>query len=219
MESIDSILLTTPKVLKVNSSLQELANYYLPYKTGFEVECSQASDFNLDSFKNIPNLIECKIDSYEQRFQIPSGLKGLICLYDISIQLKLNSELNPLSGVHYHVDFTDNYDLITDEVITKYKEEILKELDTWDYKGKYNRRDVSRRRCWVRVHGHCKTLEYRIGEMTFDYDLLVKRIIHCNSITRDLKEKLIWGETLNHNPSLLYQENIRKVLNNRTEQI
>lgn len=34
-------------------------------------------------------------------------------------------------------------------------------------------------------------MEIRIGEMTFDYELLFERIRHCNEIVRTLKDALL----------------------------
>src|SRR5690606_2245349 len=83
-------------------------------------------------FRNIPDIISVDNDNWEQRYRIPNGLKGIICLYHISKQLKLNSLLNPKSSVHYHVDCTDCYSEIANIVRKSTNiEYILSELDTW----------------------------------------------------------------------------------------
>lgn len=172
---------------RILSSIDE----YLPYSTGFEIECHMNKDtFDIDKFKDIPNIIEVNCDSSEQRFRIPTGLNGLVCLYEICNQLKKNSLLNPGSGIHYHVDMTDCYDVLTEEVIKDNGEWILTELDTWEYKGTYNSRNCnfSSSHHWLRFQECFKTGEFRIGEMSFDYEVLVKRIIHANKIIRRLKD-------------------------------
>ena len=70
---------------------------------------------------------------------------------------------------------------------------ILTELDKWKYKGTYNPRKCvfSSSRNWVRFKDTLKTMEIRIGEMTFDYELLFERIRHCNEIVKTLKDKLL----------------------------
>jgi hypothetical protein len=127
------------------------------------------------------------IDKYEQRFRIPNGLKGIICLYNISTQLKLNSLLNPHSSIHYHVDCTDCYGDSFSKLIVEYQDWILSELDTWLNKpGEATSRQVG---SWFRING-LQTLEFRLGEMTFDYKILLKRIIHCNSMVTKFKKIL-----------------------------
>lgn len=166
---------------------------YLPYSTGTEIECEWPPHYNSSSFLEIPDLMELKSDKFEQRFRIPNGLKGLVCLFRICEQCKLNLELNDLSGIHHHVDFTELYDLANEMSLGKLKYDLLKEnkdwylkeLDTWDYKGKYNARPN-----WIRWNS-LKTLEFRCANMTFDYNVMVKRIIHANDITRRLKEDLM----------------------------
>lgn len=185
----DSIFENPIPLLNIkNSKLITKINNYLPYSSAFEVECMKKRNFNIESFTSIPDIMAVDCDSCEQRFRIPAGLKGLVCLYNIAEQLVLNSELNPESGIHYHVDCTDIWDYITDDIVDKNAEWILKELDGWS--PEYT--TVSRGVCgkgtllyggWLRFNG-LKTMEFRVGEMTFDYSILARRMIHCNDIRR-----------------------------------
>ena len=175
----------------------ELINSYLPFSSGFEIECNQIENvFDVNNFKAIPDIVHIQCDGYEQRYRIPNGIRGFICLYNICEQLKFNSELNPLSGIHYHIDMTHvvksiqgiNFPL----VISENKDWILNELDSWEYMGTYNKREVSTGGAvWLRFPTYHKTAEFRCGEMSFDYEHLVKRIIHANDIVRRLTEKLL----------------------------
>ena len=156
----------------------------------------------------------------------------MICLYEFSIQLKKYFGLNPESGIHYHTDLTDIYDLdlVNNNLLSKVKEPLLSELDSWEYKGSYNRRDVSFSRCWVRFEKHKKTMEVRIGEMTFDYSLLIKRILHCqylNKLVRSvakgnelqlgiLQKKL---RELNRERESIQIEEVKQVVSNRVIRI
>ena len=188
--SIDTILKTIPLALDVEDKIvQKLALFYFPYSVGFEIETITE---NIRIFDEIPYLIENKSSINELRFRIPNGIKGIQCLFNISIYLKKYAELNPDSGIHYHIDCTDVYDLFTLDFINNHSDYILTELDKWEYKGTYNpRRCVfSGSRNWVRFKDTLKTMEIRIGEMTFDYELLFKRIVHCNEIVRTLKTEL-----------------------------
>ena len=189
--SIDTILKTIPLALDVEDKIvQKLALFYFPYSVGFEIETITE---NIRIFDEIPYLIENKSSISELRFRIPNGIKGIQCLFNISIYLKKYTELNPESGIHYHIDCTDVYDLFTPDFINNHSDYILTELDKWEYKGTYNPRKCvfSSSRNWVRFKDTLKTMEIRIGEMTFDYELLFERIRHCNEIVRTLKDKLL----------------------------
>jgi hypothetical protein len=192
-------------LLKINSKvLLEKIDDILPYSTGFEIECSPRSKYNrteniahkdleyVKAFKSIENIIDVNCDSSEQRFRIPPGLKGLICLQEISKNLIKYCELNPQSGIHYHIDFTDLYEDLSSDFVKKNSVWILKELEEWNYRGSFNTKDCqfNTGTFWVRFQRDFKTMEIRIGEMTFDYKLLLKRILHANEIARKLKSIL-----------------------------
>lgn len=199
---IDKILLKeiqecTPLALLAitDKELINRINNLVPYSTGFEIECNYRQNCYVEeNFRTIPDIMHVYNDSTEQRYRIPNGLKGIICLYNICEQLRINSELNPLSGIHYHVDCTDySMQLLLDENFMKTNEQwILNELSTWKYKGTYNSKGISiphyHTGNWMR--NNTGTLEFRIGEMTFDFKLLLERITHCNEIVRVLKEKI-----------------------------
>lgn len=193
----------------------------LPFSTGFEIECDKLPSFNINDFESIPNILDVNIDNDEQRFRIPSGLKGLQCLYNISIALHKNSNLNLGSGIHYHIDCTSFFDKIEQDILHKNSEGILKELDDWNYKGTYNSRKVSYSmgHCWVRRQIGFNTLEFRIGEMTFNYQKLFLRIVHLNQIIKDLKYSCELNYYHKNDVSALYDKNIYKVLQNRIEKI
>ena len=181
-------------------------NNLLPYSTGIEIECNKSPNFDIDLFRSIPDIIAINCDNSEQRFRIPNGINGMICLYNICQQLKHNSELNFGSGIHYHIDTTGFHDEVVRE-LEKNEESVLKELDSWNYQGNYNKRGISTyvygTGMWVRQQKDFKTLEFRIGEMSFDYNLIIKRIFHCQSIVKNLainagiNDKVIFNETNN----------------------
>jgi len=168
-------------------------NSYLPYSTGFEIECNNSKKYDIENFKRIPDIMHISYDSEEQRYRIPHGVLGIICLYNICQELKYNSELNPSSGIHYHVDLTDCFSHIDENFIKSNEKWILEELDTWEYTGTYNPRScgINSRKNWVNFQSGFKTAEFRIGEMSFDYELIFKRIHHCNLICRKIKELLL----------------------------
>lgn len=218
-----------------SNKVRRIIDNYLPYSIGIEIECNLQRNFKLQAFENIPNILNVNCDSEEQRYRIPNKLEGFICLYNICENLNLYSELNPGSGIHYHIDMTDWFDDLkeNEKVIEKSKEWILLELDSWNYKGSYNNRDIyfSTNHNWVRFQNDFKTAEFRIGEMTFDYSIIVSRIIHCCKIIKKLKadlyqykeskkiyilqrelEKLKETEKIKED---INQDEMKKVINNR----
>lgn len=161
-------------------------NKKLPFSTGFEIECTTQNDTNKSHFADIPYIMDTYI-GHEQKFRISNGIAGLTCLYNISEMCKDRLLLNDESGIHYHVDATTFFNHVTDQDIEENSQWILEELDSWGYTGTYNRRMCGRTKgIWVRFHPTYKTLEFRIGEMTFDYSLMVRRILHLNAIVLKL---------------------------------
>lgn len=176
-----------------NDILINQINNFLPYSVGLEIECNQKDTFNVNRFERIPDIMAVDCDSGEQRFRIPNGIKGMICLFNICKELKINSELNPLSGIHYHIDMTDVFHLVNKEIIAENEAWILDELDTWEDAKDTGQARVCRldSRCYVQFQSQFKTAEIRIGAQSFDYDFIIKRVIHANQIIRKFKEILL----------------------------
>jgi len=226
---IEDVVYSNPQLLLALDNAEEIGLLYLPYSTGIELECHKKETYNEAVFRAIPDIMAVNVDSEEQRYRIPNGLKGLICLYNLCTALTDYSLLNRGSGLHYHVDFTDKPELINSEYLERHKEWILEELDTWNYRGTYNTRDVYiDSRAWVRFcSGQWSkekiTMEVRIGEMSFSYKTLAKRIIHCNKIAQKIKLngdnhinlmklKAILEKNKNQSKS---EYEINKIINNR----
>lgn len=185
--NINTVLATCPVVLdKEDNDAKDLALWYLPYSTGFEIECQTKS--STEAFDEL-GLLHFAFDTDEKRFRITNGLEGLKQLYNISQLLPDTMHFNPDSGIHYHVDCTDIWDKLDSTIINDLSPWILEELDTWNYQGTYNARkcEFTSNRYWTRFKALTKTMEFRIGEMAFDYPTLFKRITHANSIVRHIK--------------------------------
>lgn len=193
----------TPLVMEsFTEDFKDIIRKLLPVDTGIEIECSTG---NLDledakkEFENIPGLVDFKHRG-EVNLRIAPGYKGMIALYKATQVLKKYYTLNPLSGIHYHVDFRDAFTdednhkgmSVFDALINGREEEILEHFDDWDYKGTYNARGVriNSKSVWVSFRTHYKTMEVRIGEMTFDYSLIIKRILNCHEIAKKIKNKV-----------------------------
>lgn len=183
-----------------NPALIDIANNFLPYSAGFEFEVFKQSCFKLHEFNDIPNILAVNIDNNEQRFRIPNGLNGFICLYFICEKLKLNSYYDINSSIHYHTDMRRFYCKISDEFIKENNDWIIDEVATWgeDFKTKEGR--CSRLRGWVRFHDNLKTLEIRLGEITFDYKTIVNRLLHCQRIVQKIEKNL------NKNPECTFDK-------------
>lgn len=197
LEMLKEAIFQFPSTLKgINNPLAtDLINYYLPYSTGFEVECNSLDSFNINDFKKIDNILDVNCDSNEKRFRIPNGLNGLICLYEICDALVDNCSLNMGSGIHYHIDMTDVWDKGVDkEFVKKVNNYIIGELTKWetakDIKSEYAKCEYNRR-AWVNFQPDFKTCEIRIGEMTFNYQQILKRVIDANRIVRNVKNILL----------------------------
>lgn len=161
------------------------------YSVGIEIECDKSFDYDEKFFKAIPDMMAVDTDNSEQRYRLPTGYKALVCLYRLTEGLKTHSILNEGSGIHYHTDFTDYYDDVITNMTDDDKDYILSQLDSWEYKGRYNSRNVTVDSGfnWIRFQSGFKTMECRIGEMTFHYPLLLKRILHLQSIAATLKQR------------------------------
>lgn len=222
MSTVDKELLkecvyNTPLALTVISIPEsiEFINKAIPYSTGFEIECGKTESYNSENFTNIPNIMEYNwsfVDGGEHRFRIPNGIAGIICLYNITEQLKLNCTLNDGGGLHIHIDFTDCFKLVhnSDWDREYFQNWILDEISVWD-EGKL---DLNRKGwgSWAKWNT-LQTLELRVCDMTFEYEILIDRIIHANKIARKIKDNLLGkGHSKLIKFSQFYPEQIRKYI-------
>lgn len=192
-----------------DKKLLDIAEGMMPYSIGIEFEANVKSEFIKDlnpdwrwkeadrKIKTLfPDLLDVNFDGSEQRIRIPSGIKGMVVLYQFCDWMKENMELNEASGLHYHIDFTDvpymwEGGRNLSKVISNNEKWIMATLKTWNYKGTYNSWEFTDRKTAVKAHETYKTVEVRIGEMTFDYDLIMKRILHLQNIAKKLKTNIL----------------------------
>lgn len=175
----------------------------IPYSVGIEVEtCLNNSNTNVnDLMKKFrsenPNTIDLTFDNYEQKIRIPAGLEGAKCLYNFCNYLYEYYSFNLASGIHYHIDFSEVKDFINEQEIKDNSEWILKELDSWGYQGSYNKRFcvLNAKGNWVNFRSGFKTMEIRIGNMSFDYETHITRILHAQEIAFRLKNTLYLSES------------------------
>lgn len=168
---------------------------------GIEIEAILKSNYSINDFHEAWNnaSLVCSEDSDDNEIRIRLNVydnKISRCLIDLYLGLEIIKEyykLNMLSGIHYHVDCPTvflNFDILYDSnILSDQHEWVFKALSSWNYNevkgGNARQIDIIK---WsqVRIHRHYKTLEYRIGEMTFDYSLILKRIVHVTNITNEI---------------------------------
>jgi len=195
----DNFIFINPTVLNV-SVFGEQALAYLPVDTGIEIECSVKSGYSKSLWDEIPGLIENNSTSGEQRLRIPPGMEGLNALYHICEVLN-ESFIKSNQGYHFHIDMTSCYHKITKDSVSYAQSWMLKELDTWQDKGDYNSRNVSfnsMSASWIRFQSGFKTMEIRVGRMTFNYKELVEMIVHAHYIGTYFRESLKISEYLTY---------------------
>lgn len=191
-ELIKELIYTNPLALLAFKDKESIAyiDSFIPYSTGFEIECNSLDHFNAKEFLKIPDIIHVSCDSSEKRFRIPNGLKGIICLSNITNILPIQCSLNMGSGIHYHIDCTDVFKEINNAKFIKENNDwIIRDLILWNTAKEVNANAVvSQHRAWVRLADEHQTIEFRIGEMSFDYTTIITRIIDCNRIVKLVKD-------------------------------
>lgn len=187
-ELLEEIIYRSPlTLLRINDKeVIKRINSYLPYSVGMEFECYKKDTYNQNTFKSIPDIMAVLIDSREQRYRIPSGIQGFMCLYNICSQMKNNSKIDLFSSNHYHIDLTDCKGLISSDFQKNNSEWIIEELKTWGTATDLSRAMLG---SWYK-YNDLGTLEVRIGEPSFDYEVIVNRIIQASRIAKKIKELL-----------------------------
>jgi hypothetical protein len=212
LKNTNAIYLFTNPYRYENSIHEDVADVLLPVDTGIEIECHINDNYDINFFRNIPNIIEVKSCTNEQRFRIPPGIKGLRCLYDISKNLKKYC-ITTDSGIHIHSDATDYSEFINNENMKEASSWILKALDYWEYDGKYNVRQFGMSGgVWIRYQSYFKSIEIRIFKMTFNYSKLLKIIIDSHLICLTFRDFLL--SLYNVNDDISYTD-IKNIVNDR----
>lgn len=171
-----------------NKQVKKIVDHYIPLSVGIEVETFRKVSYKSELFQRIPKIMEVRVNHEEQRYRIPPGINGLICLYLITRETKNHCELDTKGSIHYHIDMTTIFDIVNEKFIDQNRDWILKELDSWGKIDDNERNILIDTRCWVNMQTTYKTMEIRIGDMSFDYNYLVKKILHCSSIVRRVYE-------------------------------
>ena len=177
----------------------------LPYSTGIEI--SIHTDFLKDIYgffnpnikrdierdiENNFNLLAFDFISNELKFRIKPGVEGMVSLYNMCEFLKKYAAINPSdkAGNHYHIDCSEmkSFHYFRESTLSMNTDWILESLLSWNYKGSYNPYSVTKdKKGVVSFRSDYRTIEFRLGETTFDYSLMIKRIIHAQNIVKRMK--------------------------------
>jgi len=195
-KNLRECILTNPLGISLlPKKIRRLVDSYFPFSTGIEIECERIKQeyIHIEDYMNKIGVINFSSEPQEQRFRLCKGEAGIITLYKLCEYLTKYGRKNVESGIHYHIDCTPFFSSIQEDKGNGLWW-ILRELDRWKYKGRYNERSVSVNKAnWVRIHSYHKTLEFRIGEMTFDYEVMIRRILHCQSIVKRVRKQYETG--------------------------
>lgn len=181
-------------LLLLPEKLKNIVRNQFPYDVGLEFECKQDEKMDISLLKKADPSIEISCDYGEVRFR----LKGNSLNQPIHLELQLEElkryfHPNPSSGIHYHIDCTDVDDFLKFTFFVRHnvgEDYILNQLKSWNYTGTFNRWEVSdNKMVAVRLHHQYKTIEFRIGDFSFDYKTIVNKILHCQAIVKDLKTR------------------------------
>ena len=185
----------------------------IPFRSSIEIECKKSLSRNLN--KENRDLIR-RYDIYnysddknsnqsnyysEHRISIInySQASGL---YKVLFDMKKYCELNPGSGIHIHIDANKiaNHHFLdaNSKNFVKVKEFLESKLDSLEeifgkYEGEYNRKEVEfeSKGSWINVrYSRLHSIEFRIAPMTFEYETIIKWIVECNKIVKDLHNVL-----------------------------
>lgn len=180
-----------------DKKLLEIADNMLPYSVGMEFEIEyKENETRIYNICQSLGLEHVSISSFESRFRIPSGIKGMIALYKLCDWLKSTQEMNLKSGIHYHVDFTDMgkpFEYFTYYYKHPDYEWVLQALESWNYTGGYNSKAIScdgKCKFWVCRRPELNTFEFRIGNMSFDYEYLITRVLSLQNICKKIKSQM-----------------------------
>ena len=186
-------LLLTSYPVKLQKEMDQL----LPYSTGIEIEINTRSVYYsyISELLDQTGVLAYGFESEEFKFRIPNGIRGMMALYRVCEILREHFELNLKSGIHYHIDCSDldNFSLFAEHSYESYLKDsrnfwALQSLKSWNYNGNYNPWKVTdSKEGVISFRSGLKTIEFRLGEMTFDYNLMLKRIIHAQNITKKFK--------------------------------
>lgn len=173
---------TFNKILKNHNHqyVKSIIKKWFGNRIGLEFETAtynEKNDFIWKKYKLID------IDHQSEEKTISFNEKGLIGFNQFLYFLKKKVAFNESSGIHIHINCKKKTELI---ICEKYKYVLEYLIKLFEYKGTYNRHEISLSKTAIRIHGQYNTLEYRIIPMSYDWDYLIKSIIILQYISEKM---------------------------------
>jgi hypothetical protein len=205
-----------PKLLKNKNYNPKITKGILynmiPLRSSIEIECitslSNVLKRNFNTMQKRYDIFEYSDDKREiksnkiceHRISILNYSQAL-GLYKILEDMKKYCKLNMRSGIHIHINASNiiNIDYLKDStkyfIINDYLTDQLDKLEQifGEYKGRHNRKlvNIEQKNSWINIrYRQFNTIEFRIAPMTFEYETIIKWIIECNKIVKQLHFEL-----------------------------
>lgn len=132
------------------------------------------------------------------------GFRQLVGFHKVLETMKSDLISCPGSGIHIHIDISP---FIPDKIedrrgtyerwLENIRNQMVINLDMVyeifgsKYTGEYNRKScrIDQKGNWVNIRSGFKTIEFRIGELTFDYEELIDIVIKLQKLTKEVMRK------------------------------
>lgn len=171
-----------------------LANKYKVYSLNRDYCCNTNTPF------------EERNDLNEHRVSI-LGFKQLAGLYQVLEVMKNNCIDCKGSGIHIHIDISPFYYPTTkkrnwygDDFYLKLQQVLIQnsyldkvhEIFGNKYYGTYNRKtcSINEKGRWINIRTNYDTIEFRIGNLTFDYTELIDIVIKLQSLVKKVNREI-----------------------------
>jgi hypothetical protein len=209
--------LLIPKLLKnpaFDSKITKGIMYdMIPFRSSVEIECIKSLSRTLSPFEKNNTYLKRRydiIDYSDDRNASKSMSEHRISiinysqasgLYKVLFDMKKHCQLNEASGIHIHIDahkIAKEKFLLTDRNLEKTRKFLESKLNYIDsifggYKGRYNDKGIGfeSKSYWINIrYKNLGTIEFRTAPMTFEYSTIIKWIVECNKIVKELHKEL-----------------------------
>lgn len=201
IECIGNLNISKFKELPYNNKRNNIFNRYKKIEDHYNIY-----DFKQDYFNTDPNI--SMINEHNISLLNYNHLLGL---YNILNDMKKHCFINPKSGIHIHINasklLSDN---LMNYIYNEYKNninlsynilnnEFNKHLDTIDdifdnsYTGLYNKRGIQLdiKTHWVNIRSNLRSIEFRIGYCTFDYETIIRWCIELTKLVNKVTNNIL----------------------------
>lgn len=163
----------------------------LPLRWGIEFECINGLPININNSLNLYDFSQNYPYNPESDQQNEIRLSGQGYLYLSALYMALNKmktycKLIDGGGIHIHINYlnypTNQSKLVTFFSQSKILDQVYKIFGS-KYVGNYNLKNCSiHKGNWVRITHN--TIEFRIGDLTFEYEEIVQILIKLQSLVK-----------------------------------